>query len=100
MNFEDCLLNLSMFYNRKLKGAKFKNCSLHEVDFTDTDLTNATFDNCDFTGAVFRNSILEKADFRTAFHFSIDPEINRIKKTKFSRMGLDGLLHKYGIDIT
>ena len=89
-----------MFYNKKLKGTKFKNCSLHEVDFTETDLTNPTFDNCDLMGAIFRNSILEKADLRTAFHFSIDPEANRMKKAKFSRMGLDGLLHKYGIDVT
>lgn len=99
VNFEDCLLNLSSFYKLKLKGANFKNCSLHEGDFTETDLTNAIFDNCDLSGAIFKNSNLEKADLRTAYNFSIDPEINRMKKAKFSRMGLDGLLHKYNIDI-
>jgi hypothetical protein len=42
---------------------------------------------------------LEKADFRSAFNFSIDPEMNRMKKAKFSRTGVFGLLHKYNIEI-
>ncbi len=39
-------------------------------------------DNCDLNRAVFDNSILEKADFRTSLNYSIDPELNRIKKAK------------------
>jgi hypothetical protein len=42
---------------------------------------------------------LEKADFRTAFNYSINPETNRIKKAKFSKEGLNGLLDKYDIEI-
>ena len=59
----------------------------------ETDLTSATFDNCDLTQAVFDNTILEKADFRTSFNYSIDTEINRIKKAKFSIWGISGLLY-------
>ena len=40
--------------------------------------------NCDFTRATFENTNIEKADFRTSFNYSMDPEINRIKKAKFS----------------
>ena len=50
-------------------------------------------------GAAFENTILEKADFRTSFNYSIDPGKNRIKKAKFSLAGIAGLLEKYDIEI-
>lgn len=99
LDFENCLLNLASFYKLKLKGIKFKNCNLQEADFTETDLTNSVLDNCDLDRAIFEHTILEKADFRTAYHYSIDPAVNRIKKAKFSRMGLAGLLDKYNLEI-
>ena len=99
VTYEDCILNLSSFYKHKLKNISIKNCSLHEVDFTNVDLTGAIFENCDFSGAIFENSILEKADFRSSIHYSINPEINRIKKAKFSISGIIGLLGKYEIEI-
>jgi len=45
-------------------------------------------------------TFLKKRDFRSAYNYALDPEINRIKKAKFSREGLPGLLHKYNIDIS
>lgn len=99
LTFEDCLLNLSSFYKLKLKGTMFKNCNLQEADFTETELTVSTFENCDLAGATFDNSILEKVDFQTAYNYSIDPAINRIKKAKFSMSGIIGLLDKYDIEI-
>ncbi|OQA01530.1 MAG: hypothetical protein BWY70_00347 [Bacteroidetes bacterium ADurb.Bin408] len=42
---------------------------------------------------------LEKADLRTAFNYIIDPELNHIKKARFSLRGISGLLAKYNIDI-
>ena len=82
-----------------MKVATFHKCILHEVDFTETDLTAAIFDECDLSGAIFTDSILEKADFRTAFNYTIDPESNKMKKAKFSSHGIAGLLTKYGIKI-
>jgi fluoroquinolone resistance protein len=43
--------------------------------------------------------MLEKADFRTSNGYSIDPEMNRIKKAKFSLEGVAGLLDKYDIEV-
>jgi uncharacterized protein YjbI with pentapeptide repeats len=57
------------------------------------------FDNCDFRGAIFDHTNIEKADLRTSYNYSIDPEINRIKKAKFSILGVSGLLNKYDIEI-
>lgn len=99
VHFNSCILNLSSFYKMKLKNMNFQNSNLHEVDFVDCDLSNASFINCDMAGAVFENTILEKADFRTAYNYSIDPDQNRIKKAKFSIQGITGLLNKYDIQL-
>jgi len=98
-HFEECNLNFSSFYKLKLRNAAFRNCKMNSVDFTKTDLTAALFQNCDLKKAVFHNSILEKADFRTAYNYSMDPETNRIAKAKFSKERVIGLLMKYNISI-
>jgi fluoroquinolone resistance protein len=97
--FDGCLLNHSSFYKMKIKKTVFKNTQLLETDFTETDLTGAIFDNCNLTSATFEHTLLEKADFRTSYNYSIDPEINRIKRAKFSILGVAGLLEKYNIEI-
>ena len=99
LDFENCVLKLAVFYKLKLKKTRFKNCNLQETDFTETDLTSAIFDNCDMQRIIFNKSILEKADLRTSFNYSFDPEQNRITKARFSRMGVIGLLDKYRIEI-
>ena len=98
-NFENCTLNHSSFYKTKIKKTVFKNTQLKETDFTECDLTNSVFDHCDLTGAKFENTVLEKTDFRTSFNYSIDPEINKIKKARFALAGIQGLLDKYDIII-
>ena len=72
---------------------------MKEVDFTEADLTESVLDGCDLTGAIFDATNLEKADLRTALHYSIDPQQNRIKKAKFSWPALTGLLDRYQIVI-
>ena len=99
VDFDNCFLNLSSFYKLKLKKTRFKSSNLSEVDFTEADLSNCLFDNCDLTGAAFENTILEKADLRTSRNYMIDPELNKIKKAKFSIQGIAGLLAKYDIEI-
>jgi fluoroquinolone resistance protein len=107
VSFDTCILDRSSFLGTasplkkrvKLKQTVFKNSQLYEVDFTECDLSSASFDNCDLTGAIFKDTILEKTDLRNAINYSIDPELNRIKKAKFSRSGIAGLLDKYDIEI-
>lgn len=99
MNFVGCQINFSSFYKLSLKQSIFKDCTLQEVDFSESDLRGSVFDNCDLGRAIFENTILEKADFITSFNFSIDPELNRITKAKFSLQGLAGLLDKYDIEV-
>jgi uncharacterized protein YjbI with pentapeptide repeats len=97
--FDNCILNHSSFYKTKIRKTIFRNSQIREVDFTECDLTNSTFDTCDLSSAMFENTILEKVDFRTSYNYTIDPETNRLKKTKFSSSGIAGLLCKYDIEI-
>jgi len=97
--FVGCQLNHSSFYRAKIKKTIFKNSQLQETDFTEADLTGSVFDNCNLAHAIFDHSILEKADFRTAYNYSIEPELNKIKKAKFALSGVAGLLDKFDIYI-
>ncbi|MFT3947127.1 MAG: pentapeptide repeat-containing protein [Agriterribacter sp.] len=99
VNFENCILNFSSFARRKMKNTRLNGCMLTEVNFIMADLSNAVLDKCDLSGAKFENTILEKTDFRTAVNYSINPEINKMKKAKFSLQGIPGLLDKYDIVI-
>lgn len=95
--FVGCTLQFSSFFRLKIPKTTFQDCKLEEVEFVEADLNNAVFSHCDLSRAIFKNSNLEGADLRTAIHFSIDPEANRIQKAKFSRQNIAGLLDKYRI---
>ncbi|AKQ47189.1 hypothetical protein TH63_18570 [Rufibacter radiotolerans] len=99
VNFKGCSLDYTYFGKKNLKKTVFESCSIKEANFTDADLTEAAFLDCDLTRTVFHRTNLEKADFRTAVHYALDPELNRIKKAKFSMPGVLGLLAKYDIVI-
>ena len=99
VSFQNCHLDYCSFFQLKLKKTTFSNCSVKEVDFAETDLSMAVFKECDLLNTSFIRSILEKTDFRTAINYAFDPELNKIKKAKFSLPGVTGLLSKYQIDI-
>lgn len=98
-SFNNCILNDSSFYKLKIESTIFDNCQLKSVDFTAANLSKSIFNNCDFANSIIKNTNLEKADLSTSFNFNIDPEINKIKKAKFSSFNLIGLLAKYQIII-
>jgi uncharacterized protein YjbI with pentapeptide repeats len=98
-SFEGCQLTHSSFFKLKIKNTQFKNCILQEADFAEADLTNAVFSDSNLSGAIFDHTALEKSDFRGAYGYAIDPDINKIKKARFSLSGIPGLLTKYDIYI-
>ncbi len=100
VSFENCLLDYSSFRWLKIKNTIFKNSHLHEVNFTETNLSGSQFINCDLTRTIFEKSILENVDFRTSYNFLINPEMNKIKKAKFSLNGTPWLLYTYDIIIS
>ncbi len=98
-SFENCQLNHSTFFQMNIKKTIFKNCILQEVDFSESNLTSVLFGDCDLSRSIFKNCILDKADFRTAFNYSLDPQENSLRKTRFSSNGLQGLLDQYDLII-
>lgn len=92
-------LDVSSFVKMPLRLCKFEKCKLKEVDFSSADLRSVSFEECDLTGTVFNNTNLEKADFRTAFNFIIQPDKNRLSKARFSKYGLEGLLRGFDIRV-
>ena len=80
VEFHNCLLSYALFTEMKLKGTRFIGCDLQNTDFMETDN-------------------LEKADFTTARNYTLNPAANRLKKEKFSRYGLEGLLTGLGIEV-
>lgn len=99
VEFHNCLLSYALFTEMKLKGTRFIGCDLQNTDFMETDLSNAVFKDCDLCYASFHHTNLEKADFTTARNYTLNPAANRLKKAKFSRYGLEGLLTGLGIEV-
>ncbi|MHC2992763.1 MCBG-like protein [Pontibacter sp. HJ8] len=99
VRFEGCLLDYASFLKRKMPKTHFINTSLKNTVFEQAILTKAVFENTDLAGAVFERTQLNEANLVTAYNYIIDPELNTIKKAKFSQYGLSGLLAKYDIQI-
>lgn len=96
-SFEDCNLDLTSFFRRRMMKFSFTGCSLQEANFTESNLSGAGFMNCNLSRAIFNRTNLTGSDFRTAMNYSIDPEANLMKKAQFSFPGVLGLLEKYDI---
>lgn len=99
LDFEECQLDLSNFYQLDLKGTAFKKCSLVEVDFSEANLGATSFVDTNLAGATFDQTNLEKADLSTAVNYQLNPARNRIRKARFSKAGLIGLLREFEIEI-
>lgn len=99
VDFENCLLDYASFANRKMPKARFEHCSLKDANFSNTQLGQAVFSQCNLEGALFNRTQLRQADLSSAYQFAIDPELNDIKRAKFSLQGLAGLLTKHEIQI-
>lgn len=99
VKFEGCILDYCSFAKKKLVKTTFIDSSMKSVDFTECDLTKSVFSDTDLLNAIFNRTILREANLLSAINYTIDPEMNTLKKAKFSLTGVVGLLNKYGIII-
>lgn len=97
IEFHDCMINYSNFFGLKLQRMEIINCTAKEVDFTETDLTKAIFSGTDLTASVFENTDLTQADLSQATNYTINANINRLKKTIFSLPEAASLLNTFDI---
>lgn len=72
---------------------------MHDTSFESAGIPDSTFAGCDMERASFAGADLERADLSAAFNFAIDPRECRLKKTVFSRYGLEGLVSHLNIVI-
>jgi len=98
-NFFGCKLDYGCFQSVDLRGAKFENCSIREVDFSEANLAKSSFSGSQLAGTSFTNTNLEKADFRRAHDYLIDPRFAKMKEAKFSFPDAIVLLQAMGIQV-
>lgn len=72
---------------------------MYETYFDDADIKNSIFEPCNLERASFAGTNLEKVDFSTAFNFSINPAVCKLKKAVFSEDNLRGLVDYLNIII-
>ena len=99
VSFEECVLDYASFANKKMLKTNFLNSSIKEVTFIGANLSNSIFENSNLDGSIFNDTQLSAVDFSSAYNYKIDPEFNPMKKAKFSREGIFGLLEKYDLVI-
>lgn len=98
-NFYDCNISLSSFYGLNLKNISFEDSEIKETDFTNTNLENSNFNYCNLEKSIFSNTNLKNTNFIWSYNFTIDPNLNKLVKTKFSRENCIGLLNYLDIII-
>lgn len=99
VSFKECQLQYASFHALNLQGTLFEKCQIAEADFTGCILKKVVFSDSDLTRAEFSQCNMEDADFVTARGYVINPSQNRMRRARFSRHGLAGLLADFGIEI-
>ena len=99
LEFENCSLDLSCFFQCKNEDSRFLNCSLKEVDFEEAELQGSSFIGCNLEQAVFNRTNLENCNFHKSYNLQMDPSANHIASASFDETQLIGLLSKYKIKI-
>jgi fluoroquinolone resistance protein len=99
IQFENCMLDYASFDKKKMNKSAFKNCRLHGVNFSQTDLSKVEMVDCDLLDAIFDRTNLSGMNFTTNRNFVIDPQLNLVKKARFSASNLSGLLAKFDLII-
>ena len=99
VEFDRCHILNCNFSDLKMKLSKFKGCDLRGCDFQNTYLVEAVFDKSSFSETLFHACDLEKASFRGAHGYSIDPRANKIAKATFSVPEVLSLVECFGIRI-
>lgn len=83
-----------------MNGSCFTDCRLLANIFMNTQLSRAAFTRTDLEKTLFHHCDLSYADFSTALNYGINPQSNKITKTKFSLPEAVSLLQALDIIIT
>jgi len=81
--FEDCVLESVAFFGNGMKRGKIVNCRMIDSEIIESDFREADFSDTSFQRVTFQNCMLEKADFRSACGYAIDPATNKLRGARF-----------------
>ncbi len=82
--FKSCKLDYACFQSMDLRGVDFGASTIREADFSSANLSKANLSGGNYAGTSFANVNIEKADFRGAKNYFIDPAFAKLKQAKFS----------------
>ncbi|MCM2267613.1 MAG: pentapeptide repeat-containing protein [Elusimicrobiales bacterium] len=99
VQFENCLLNDSVFLGLSLRKTRLARCQARGADFRETDLTEADLSHTDFSGALFGGTNLTGANLVQARDYAIRAADNKLKDAKFSLPEAMALLYCLDIKI-
>jgi len=99
IDFTNCVLNYSTFMGLNLEKVLIKKCTARDVDFSEANLKQADCSFTDFTNTKFRHTDLTETNFRGATNYFIQPQLNTLKKTRFSLPEAISLLYNLDIEI-
>jgi fluoroquinolone resistance protein len=97
IGFERCAISHSTFIGLGLRRVEIVDCVARDADFAEADLTQANCAGTDFKDSRFLHTDLTEADFTGATNYAIAPNLNVLRKTRFSLPEAMSLL--YGLDI-
>ncbi|OGR68528.1 MAG: hypothetical protein A2081_05925 [Elusimicrobia bacterium GWC2_61_19] len=99
VQFDNCLLNDSVFLGLHLAGTRITRCLAKGADFRDADLSKADLTRTDFSGALFGQTDLTGANLDQARNYAIRVADNRVKGASFSMPEAMALLYCLDIKI-
>ncbi|HET6446679.1 MAG TPA: pentapeptide repeat-containing protein [candidate division Zixibacteria bacterium] len=99
VRFTRCTINHSTFIGVNLSKILIRDTSAQNVDFREADLSGADLSGTDLSDSLFSNTNLSGADLTSAKNYTISPETNKLKGTKFSLPEAMALLFNMDIDL-
>ena len=99
LEFKNCVMNDSSFFDLGLDEIKLAECKAHDVDFRNGSFSLANFTYTDFTGSLFGKTDLSGSDFTEAVNYDIDIFDNKIDKAKFTRYEAVRLLNCLDVEL-
>ncbi|PUZ20939.1 Pentapeptide repeat-containing protein [Chitinophaga costaii] len=99
LHFHQCALQYAGFGRMKLHQSVFQDCKLQGANFAMANISKAIMTHCDFDQAVFSDTNLSGMDFSTNYNFVIHPVSNNVRRAKFSRHTVEGLLAGFEVQV-
>lgn len=97
LQFIGCNLNYSNYSQIRMKGMHFSECQMMEASFADAEVKNSTFAACNLERTDFDGADITQCDFATSYNYTVNPTRTKLRKARFSKDQLEGLVAHLGI---